>query len=262
MATIGFTDIHTHILPHVDDGADSIRMTRDMVDIAYKEGVRSIIATPHYGIWNSEYNPENAFEIFKKIRGAVHNLHPDMNLYFGNEIFYQPGIVQSVIDGKARTLAGSSYVLIEFETSCVFDRIIQCVREFTLAGFKPILAHIERYDCINNSVDRVRYLVEIGAYIQVNSNSVMKWFAEHEDESKGLFILNSVRKGNNHNFNWLSELLNSELVHFIASDSHNTTTRKPMMKDPLLAIIDLIGKQKAYDICFFNGQKLIKNEYI
>lgn len=250
----GYVDIHTHILPYVDDGSDSVKATIEMINQEYEEGVRKIIATPHYGRWNPKYNPEYAKLVFSKIRDAIKLIHPDMELYFGNEIFYSHCITNDIKSGKASTLAGTSYVLIEFEPTNPYSKIEQGVRECIQSGYWPIIAHIERYKCLRNKPELVSDLIRFGAYVQVNAQTLLI--------EKKLFAFDKMQKLQQNKFNFVINLAKEGHVHFVASDCHNMDTRKPLMEDAVDVIEDEVGYEIARDITYRNVGKLLRGERI
>jgi protein-tyrosine phosphatase len=82
-----YMDIHTHIIPGVDDGSESMEQSMKMIAQAYDEGIRAIIATPHYGVVNYGYDGNKVQEAFHELRREVKKAYPDMHLFIGNEIY-------------------------------------------------------------------------------------------------------------------------------------------------------------------------------
>lgn len=242
-----YMDIHTHILPGVDDGAKNIDETMEMVELAYKEGIRIIMATPHYGAWNPEYDKAKAIAACRKVREYIKARYNDMNIYIGNEIYYNPGIVEDLKAGKALTLGGTSYVLVEFAVDESYKMINSGLRSFIMEGYRPVIAHIERYRCLQNDMDRVKELVEMGAYVQVNARSFLS----------GRFDKRAAKRTA-----WCTELLQNGLVHFIASDCHSCGNRSPIMETAVMKLLELTDKETVYRIVHTNVIKLMQNKYI
>lgn len=222
----GYIDIHTHILPGVDDGAKDIDMTSKMLQIAYEQGVRSIIATPHFQL-GKKVTKEDLTVAYKKVQQEIESLGLDINLYLGNEIMYQEGCLEAVKDGSALTLAGSRYVLIEFGYEVSYKTIYRGMQQFIQAGYLPIIAHVERYSALRKKENYINDLIELGCYIQMNGKSLMG----------GPF---------NKFSSWCKHLVKNGYVHFIASDCHNETERPPMLGD----CINRFEKRKDdYELC-------------
>lgn len=242
-----YMDIHTHILPGVDDGSSNMDETMKMVDIAYREGIRIIMATPHYGAWNPGYDKSEAVAACRRVRDRMRGVYPDMNLYIGNELYYNPGIVEDLKSGKALTLGGTSYALVEFAVDESYKMIYSGLREFIMEGYRPVIAHIERYRYLQNDIDRVKELVELGAYVQINARS---------------FLSGRVDKRSSKRTSWCVELLQNDLVHFIASDCHNCESRSPIMETAVRQMVRFTDKETVYRIVHTNIIKLMQNEFI
>ena len=84
----GYYDIHCHILPHVDDGSKSVDMSRDMIQIAYDNGIRHIVLTPHYMIGRFELTREEIYQKYQEFVAVMQEEFPDMEFLFGREIFF------------------------------------------------------------------------------------------------------------------------------------------------------------------------------
>lgn len=236
-------DIHCHILPGLDDGAkDELEMIK-MVQIAYKEGIRTIIATPHYHPYRGLADAEAIVKNFGKAYRLIKSLCPEMDLYEGNEIYYQNDIIKKIKEGEILTIANSRYALIEFSTDADFRLIKDAVEEILFAGFSPIIAHVERYNEMMKNLDRVNELVETGAYMQVNADSCIG--------NSGAQTKKDVRK-----------LLKRDLVHFVGTDAHDQKDRAPYMRKCVYYIEKKFGEERAKRIFQENPSLLIQDKII
>lgn len=238
-----YMDIHTHILPQIDDGSASMEETFKMLDIAYQQGIRVLIATPHYGKWNPHYKKENALEIYWQVRGKMEQRYKDMRLFMGNEFYYVPGIVEELKKGRASTLGETDYVLVEFSVEADYEEIYRGTREFITAGYRPILAHIERYKNLGKDLEAVRELTENGVYIQVNARSFLGGRLDRRTS-------------------WCLKLFESDLIHFIASDCHDCGARAPVMEEAVEKLLSLGSPEAVERIVKTNVLKLAQNKYI
>lgn len=170
---LGVVDIHTHVLPGIDDGAEKMALSYRMLRRSYKQGVRKVIATPHYATYHWRTKPQQIQELMEKLAARVRKAMPDLELYRGQEIQYFEGMVEMLREGKLLTLAGSRYVLTEFLPTSSWSQIERAVRELTMAGYLPVLAHIERYQCLREK-GRLEELMKEGAYLQMNYGSLTK----------------------------------------------------------------------------------------
>lgn len=191
-------DIHTHILPNIDDGSSSLERSIEMVEDAIKQGITDLILTPHFDTYfnkckfNVDYQREfNAFkeEILKR------NL--PINLYLGNEIYYTKGVMKYLINKKIFPLANTNKVLLEFSFTDERIKINDIIEEFQKEGYQIIIAHAERYYYSNYKL--IKNWRENGALIQVNASSF------YEKKTKKLAI----------------KLLKENLIDYIASDVHS-----------------------------------------
>lgn len=238
-----FFDLHTHMLPGVDDGAKSAAQTSSMLKMAYDEGARKIIFTPHYGLYNESRSAENFQSVFQEVREAFLSSYEGLELYLGNEIFYGPETVSALQKKKALTLADTDYALIEFHPAEALPFMENAVRSLVRAGYRPVIAHAERSLCLRKHPEDAGELVSLGARIQINSGSLLKGPLDG-------------------GFRLIRRLLKEDLVHFMGSDCHNDGNRKPQMKAPAEKLRQMTGEAQAGRILRENGERLLRNEPI
>ena len=212
-------DLHCHILPAVDDGADSLDTSCRMAALAADCGVRRIVATPHRGV-----DPAREAGGAELLRSAVQRLQRELNrwnipveLLPGSELLLRGGTPLPDPD-SILTLNGSRYLLVEFffdEAPAVMERKL---REVESAGMVPVVAHPERYFCVQENPSLADLWAARGRVLQLNKGS----------------LLGSLGEGA-----WLTSalLLRRELVSVIASDAHHFRHRTPDLR-PLLETLD------------------------
>ena len=240
----GFFDIHTHILPEADDGAASMDVTIEMLQRAYEQGIRHIIATPHYIKGHKKLSIEVLQERLREVQKEADNMFPDMHLYLGNELYYVGSVLEDVENGQAATLAESDYVLIEFDVTTEYKEIYQGLRKAVEMGYRPVLAHMERYECLYKKYNLIEELVSLGVYLQMNAGSVIG----------GIFDRRAA---------YSRQLIQKGYIHLLGSDCHNMEQRPPRMKDAA----DILRKKKISgdileQILFRNPQRILENRYI
>lgn len=206
-----YVDIHSHILPYMDDGSQDMEMTLKMLHIAWEEGITDIIVTPHYkaGCFKGDYRQTK--KLLEEIRSLAGEHGILMNLYPGNEIFYRSELDDKLDSGELSTMNGTEYVLVEFSPMEDYLYIRNAMEEIFSMGYRPILAHVERYQCLCKKPECVRELKNMGCDIQVNASSVTG-----EDGLAGK--------------RFVHRLLKEKLVDYIGTDAHNDRKRKPAMK--------------------------------
>lgn len=208
---MGYIDMHSHILPHLDDGARDMEDTLKMLQIAYQDGITHIIATPHYKSGRYPADAKRLRDILHKVQQAAKEQNIPITLYAGNEIFYNSELEEKFQSGALSTMNGTQYVLIEFSPFESYIYIRNAMEDIFGMGYTPILAHAERYQCMCKDSSCVKELKAMGCEIQVNAGSVAG--------DNGWKVKCFVRK-----------LLKEELVDYIGTDAHNTASRKPAMK--------------------------------
>ncbi len=196
-------DVHSHYLYGLDDGAKSPEMTLNMFRMAYADGVRGIICTPHFNpkYWHKDVDDiKKRFAEVKKLLGELDI--PDLKLWLGSEVFYHKiGMHEMFEEGHVPTMAGGRYVLIEFHYDAEFSQIRDAVNDIIAQGFIPIIAHIERFDALRKDISNVYTLKDMGAMLQVNAGTVLG--------KKGFRAKHFTFK-----------LLKDETVDIIATDAH------------------------------------------
>ena len=204
----GFVDIHTHILPGVDDGAASLEQSIRMVRIAAMEGISRIILTPHQRADRRCVTPEGIDRRMKLLQEEIDRQKIPVRLYPGSELFYRHGIEEFLAEGKLRTLADSSYCLVEFFPEENYAYIRDGLNRMSSYGYHPILAHVERYERLMEESRAQELKRETGCLYQVNAASL--------SGETGFVYKSRSRK-----------LLKNELVDFVATDAHNEKERGP-----------------------------------
>lgn len=236
-------DVHCHILYGVDDGAKDREQSFRMLEIAYEEGIRNIILTPHYKRPYDEEEKEIVDRRFGKLQAYAEKKLPGMALYMGNEIFYFDGVAEELEKGNAYTMAGSRYVLLEFLPGTPYSYVKSAVSSMLRHDYIPIIAHIERYECFLKDFDKVWEMKERGALIQVNAKSVL---GEHGRVEKS----------------FCKKLLKNELVDFVGTDAHRDNTRRPEIRACVEYIQKKYGEDYATFIFKINPCKVIQDEEI
>jgi protein-tyrosine phosphatase len=241
--TDGFIDIHAHILPGVDDGSDSMDETLRMLQTAYEQGIRTMIATPHYMPGGDNIPKENLSVIRDQVQVKIDEIGLNLKLLLGNEIYYSGSIVGLLKSKKALTLADSRYVLVEFSPKEAYDTMYNKLGELVHFGFWPVLAHVERYRCFYKNDFRISDLIEMGCCIQMNASSVLGGILDTE----AIYNRRLIKQG---------------LVHFIGSDCHDDRNRIPCMKMAEKTLQKRCDERLLNRLFYENPFKVLENTYI
>jgi protein-tyrosine phosphatase len=236
-------DIHSHILYGVDDGSKSLQESLNMIKISYDEGVRQLVLTPHYEKGRNHYKKAQLQEHFEILQREAAQSYPELLLYLGNEILYENGITEDLKKGKIHTLNGTKYVLVEFSPDDSYSVIYHAFKELIQARFRPILAHVERYYCLQKKMARIYELRELGVHLQMNGESIPgKLFSEHS--------------------RWCRKLLKEEQISFIGSDAHNCDTRSPTLAKSIQWMYKNLSESYCNKILFEYPQMMLENKYL
>lgn len=203
-------DVHAHILPGVDDGSRSMEESVQMVLKLASMGFAGVIATPHYSRRRELYGME---ELMSELQQRVREYQSDFFICLGQETYYHDELTERLRQGKALTMAGSRYVLVEFDPGVSYSMLYQGIRKLSGAGYKPILAHIERYGCLREG-NRLQELASVDCLLQMNYESLQgKWFDRE------------VR--------WCRRQVETGTIDLLGSDMHRMDYRPPEFGEAL-----------------------------
>ncbi|WP_214825875.1 tyrosine-protein phosphatase [Exiguobacterium algae] len=235
-------DIHCHLLPAVDDGPGTVEQAVEMAKRAAQEGVTAIVVTPH--AFHPQFETEDL-----NVQKAVDNLQQVLNqenikidLHPGQEIRVFGDLVQSLEDGKALSLAGSRYVLVEFPSDTVPAYAEQLFFTLQAEGYTPIIAHPERNKEFATNPKRLMDFVSSGALSQVTTGSLTGEFGQTVQELAFVFLRNG-------------------LSHLVASDAHSTGRRTFYWEAAQDAVTNELGHEK-WETLLTNAEAVIKDEFV
>jgi protein-tyrosine phosphatase len=216
-------DIHCHILPGIDDGAESIEVACAMAEMAVEDGVTHIIATPHANSVHQflpELVKQRRDEIQDRFAGRlIFGTGCDFHLSFEN--------LQDIRQDSTRfTLNQKNYLLVEFADYSIPPALDQALHQLQLAGLHPIVTHPERNPLIRAQPERLYKWLRQGCYAQVTAQSLHGKFGEAAQERA-------------------AEWLAAGAVHFLASDAHNVTSRPLRLKETFSLVAKARGEKLA-----------------
>jgi protein-tyrosine phosphatase len=194
-------DIHTHLLPYIDDGSPDMESSLRLLEEAAKNGTTTMFLTPHYIQSRNYVSPyEENQKVFESFVQEAKNRHINVELYLGTEIYYR---LESVRDLKAQRvvpLGKTNRVLLEFHETEEQEDVAEAIHNMKTLGYVPIIAHIERYSYLHRLED-LQIIKKMGAMIQVNASSVIGKSGRADQKT----ILKWMKLG---------------LIDFVASDIH------------------------------------------
>ena len=235
-------DIHTHILPGVDDGAMDMQEALCLVRMARENGTRAIVLTPHYRAPH-KMEADLLYKRFCLFRKTIHKEIPQVTVYLGCEIRCHSNIPEMLAAHKLLPMYHSRYILLEFPSTAFSTHILSATRELTGHGYIPIIAQMERVDAFRNDPQLISQMEGMGVLFQMNADSVMG--------KMGLRIKKFCQK-----------MLEEKRIHFIASDAHDSVKRPPLLKGCYLHICEKYGEDYAQKLFWENPQAIVKDENI
>ncbi|PZD97724.1 tyrosine protein phosphatase [Paenibacillus sambharensis] len=234
-------DIHTHILPCLDDGAQSLEEALRMAEFAASEGVYGMIATPHTRTSRYNSEPAQVREAVAVFNEALVSSRIPLTVYCGQEIrVNQPeDVLEDLNRGQLLTLHDSSYLLLELQPKFDVGAIQELIHELKLLELRPIIAHPERNPSIAANLELAAALESSGALLQINAPSVL-----------GRNGFRSRRSA--------IQLCRRQLVHFIASDCHDHQVRMPGLTETYWILGKLFGSDQV-DRWIWNARCVVEN---
>lgn len=206
------TDIHSHILPDIDDGSNSIDESIDLLETLYKCGFNSVILTPHYintDNINTRYvynaNNEKKLKIYNELKKAITKNNLNISIYLGNEIFLDEEVVENIKNKEIYPLNNSKYILIELPLRNKILNLEDILYEINYQGYIPIIAHPERYTYFQSNYEYVDNLKQEGVLFQCNYTSVVGYYGKEAEKL-------------------VKYMLKNEYVDYLGTDIHHKNT--------------------------------------
>ena len=232
----GLTEIHMHVIPNVDDGAESFEESLQMLRLAETQGIRNIVATPHsfaFEDWS-----DDVYSGYDKLRSLIVENGIGINLMLGTEIYADRYEIKDIIKrlrkGIYPTLNGSRYVLTEYSRDEDYAEVLHCVDQICNAGYIPVIAHAEKTGL---DMTEILSLKEMGCLIQANYADIIP--------REGYVVTTRA-----------AQMLKEHLIDLISTDAHNMTYRKPMIQDALEYIKKTCTEDYVEDLLFKNPAKI------
>ena len=210
----GLTDMHCHVLPGVDDGPKTMDETEAVLKEAVSQGISTMIVTPHYHPDRYMVSSEQIGHALTSVRRMCTEKGIRITLLPGQECLWHSDLVEALNTGRALTLNGTRYVLVEFMPWTIFRDIFDAVSILGMNGYIPIIAHFERYECLLKRTDRLSELKNAGALLQLNFDRLL--------DKETLFRKNIWKR-----------LLQDGYVDFLGSDTHGTHFRPLHVQEAL-----------------------------
>lgn len=234
-------DIHTHILPGVDDGSKSIDESIEIINYLSEQGITEFVLTSHY-IKDSNYNKnvKTRTKILKDLTKKLNN--KNIKLYLGNEVYICDEVIDLLNKQEIATLNNTKYMLIELPLTNYIRNLQNILCELNDNKIVPIIAHPERYKFLQKDKKRIKELLQYNCLLQCNIDSLVDKYGK------------SARKV----MKWL---LKNDLVSFVATDTHYVGDSKKLEK-AYKKLKKLVKEDKYNELVYLNPKKMLRNEEV
>lgn len=231
-------DIHSHILPALDDGPLSLKESVAMLRIAEQAGTTDIAATPHANL-DFAFSPQRTAEKIAELAAAAGSsvrIHSgcDFHLSFDN-------IQDALANPSKYTINGRRYLLVEFSDLLIARTIEDVFERMRAAGISPVITHPERNWLLQQRIERLAVWIESGCYLQVTAQS---FFGRFGPEAR----------------DFARELMARDMVHFIASDAHDPEDRVPRLDEAFRYVSKKFGPERAARLLIENPRAALAGE--
>lgn len=232
-------DFHSHILPNIDDGSRNMEQTVEILKEAKNAGFNKIISTSHY--MEEYYNIDEKQR--KKLIEEVKEQSQGIELFLGSEIYVTGNIVELLKDQKASTINNSKYVLFELPLNTKEIMAKEVIYRLIENNYVPIIAHPERYKYVQENIEYIMELVDMGALLQSNYGSIIGMYGRKSEST-------------------VKKLLKEDAVQFLGSDVHREKQVYDKIPKILKKLNKIVSKEKIDELTIINPQKVLNNEEI
>ena len=236
-------DIHTHVLPGVDDGSADLEMSLDMLEMSQASGVSVVVATPHCNIPGEFENYASAAlkNNFGRLKAEAKRLGITVTLCYGMEVYTTPEVPELIRRKKIWTLNGSSYVLMEFAFNEDPDFTYDIIADIRRLGIKPVIAHPERYFFVQDDPQTAFNWCTSGCALQINKGSLLGSFGRGPEETARLIIEHG-------------------LAACVASDAHSPVQRTTHMGEVSRYLEIEYGEEYQRLLLEVNPKRILQNK--
>ena len=240
---IHLIDLHSHILPGLDDGSPDMETSLDMARMAAADGIVVMACTPHMmpGVYDT-----TSLAIHERVQALQRELlaaHIPLKVVAGCEAHMRPDFIQGLKSERILTINESRYVLFETPLEVTPPRLEELLFSIMVSGFVPILTHPERLKWIETNFPIIERLFASGVWMQITAQSLTGHFGRRPQY-------------------WAEKMLGQGMVHILATDAHNLTSRPPVLSKAYDVASAAIGPQEALHLVMTRPANILDNEPI
>ncbi|NSL72249.1 tyrosine-protein phosphatase [Hyphomicrobium sulfonivorans] len=234
-------DLHSHLLPGIDDGAPDLDVALEMARAFVADGITVVACTPHIlpGLY-----PNTGADILRRVEWlqSVLDYHAiPLRVVAGADNHMVPDFVAGLLSGHLLSLHNSRYVLVEPPHHNAPPRMEEFFFDLLAHGYVPVLTHPERLSWINQRYSAIEKLADAGVWMQITAGSVLGTFG----------------RGARH---WAERMLDEGRAHIFATDAHDVTKRPPQLSAALQMVADRVGRAEAENLFFVRPKGILLNE--
>ena len=232
-------DFHSHILPNIDDGSKSLEDSIKIVEEARQAGFNKIISTSHYMERYYECGESERIQLLEKVKENTKGVE----LFLGNEIYATYNMAELIEEKRASTINNSRYVLFELPLNSKPMNAEEIVYRLIENGYIPIIAHPERYSYVQDDIEFIEKLYDMGALLQANFGSIIGLYGKRAEKT-------------------VKKLFKEGLIQFLGSDVHRTNQIYPKMPKIMKKLKKILSDREIKELTELNAQKVLDNEEI
>ncbi|MGL4452996.1 MAG: tyrosine-protein phosphatase [Sarcina sp.] len=245
-------DLHSHIIPMIDDGAKDENTTLQMLKRAQESGTKKIVLTPHY--FRGRYmTPLNEVRnLTKQIKDIAKENEIDIELYHGQEIYVTNSLLEDLESEEIGCINDTKYMLLELDLAQIQDSVLDIIYELSIKGIVPVIAHPERYIDFQKHPSKINKFIDEGCLFQLNAGSIEGVLGKASQKLAKLY-------------------LEQNIYSFIGSDAHSNGQRntdinqfaqqiKEINKDFIKTSIENAEKLLNDEEVRFTGKRIERRE--
>lgn len=236
-------DIHTHLIPNVDDGADSIEETLKLAQTAVDEGIKHTVLTPHHNKYWVTNEKEKVLRLTKKVENVIDEAGIPLSVSPCQEIRMNEEFLEDLFNDNYLSIdANGKYYLVEFSWQTFPSFAKDYLQQMLDADIIPVIAHPERQQPFIENPNILRVLINMGCISQITATSIVGGYTEEIRQTA-------------------YQMMRENLIHVIASDAHDTVVR-PYNLNQALKILKLEFGTEYADYLIQNAERIFKGEKV
>ncbi len=234
-------DLHCHLLPGVDDGSPDIETSIAMARMAAADGIQVMACTPHFmpGVYDNESTDVRVR--VANLQDHINQAGIDLSVVTGSDAHIRPDFLPCLRDGRILRVNDSRYVLFEPPHNIAPQRMEDLLFNIVVAGFVPVLTHPERLKWIETNFEIFERLVGVGVWMQITGGSLTGRFGKRPQY-------------------WAEKMLGSGMVHILATDAHNLTSRPPILSEARELAVKALGRDEADNLVLVRPVNILDDQ--